>query len=720
LQIDRRTLKTFGGFAAGFVVVVIYGSVIIPRVSTTQAIPYGLYLQSLILGLLSSLLAIGLVLIYRSNRIINFAQGALGAVSATLANELTVRYQVPYVISLITGVVAGVAVAMIVEYAFVRRFAKAPRMILTVATIGIFEILSLVEFLPDLLNGSNTNRAHATGVFRSPFTAHFSLGPVAFTPDHIVALVLTPAVLVGLAYFFTRTRYGIATRAAAENSDRARLLGCRVKRVSLVVWGLAGFLSAMTAILRAPITGFQYSGLQGPELLLTGLAAAVLAKMESIPRTVIAAVLITEAQQAIFWAYGRAPLTDALLLFVVVGGLLLQRRRFGRVDASASTWRSVQEIRPIPRELKGLTEVRTASWAIRVGLIAVVATVPLFLGAGNTNLASLILIYAMVGLSLVILTGWSGNISLGQWSIVGVGALFAQRLAAASNPPDFFIVLILSGLMGAAVSLVIGLPALRIRNQLFLAVTTLAFAVAAGSWIFQWKILTTTNSIQRPFIFGRFDTTSEKAFFYICLGGLLFALYLARNLRRSRWGRNLIAMRDNEAQAQSLGMRLTTMRLSVFAISGFIAALAGALYAYNEQSVDYTRFLPQTSLLMFSMVVIGGMGSLVGPILGAVYIGVIQNYLSANLQLFATGFGLLVLLLVFPGGLGQVVFSLRDRFLRGLSEKHDITVPSLFADRALPEPVSELAEAAGLGEEELKRQEEKARQKVLAETGSRG
>src|SRR5205814_638923 len=151
--------------------------------SGSLAAPNGLYLQSLILGLLSSLLAIGLVLIYRANRIINFAQGALGSMAATLANELFARFSVPYVISLITGVVAGVLVALIVEFAFIRRFAKAPRMILTVATIGIFEILSLVEFLPDLLNSGDTTKTHATGAFRSPFTAHFNLGPVAFTAD---------------------------------------------------------------------------------------------------------------------------------------------------------------------------------------------------------------------------------------------------------------------------------------------------------------------------------------------------------------------------------------------------------------------------------------------------------------------------------------------------------------------------------------------------------
>ncbi len=715
---DRRALTSGGVFLGGFAVVVLAGKVILPRLANTVPVPNGMYLQGLVVGLLSSLLAIGLVLIYRSNRIINFAQGALGAVAATLANELFVIYHVPYVIAAITGLVAGTAVALFVEFAFVRRFANAPRLILTVATIGIFQILSVVEFLPQALN-RHADTQHLAGAFRSPFHAHFTFGHVEFGADHIIALIAVPLILLGLALFFTRTRYGVATRAAAENSERARLLGCRVKRVSFIVWGIAGLLSALTATLQAPILGFQYSGLQGPNLLLRGLAAAVLARMESIPATVAAAVLITMGEQTFFFAFGKSSLTDAFVLGVVVVGLLAQRKRFGRVDPGSSSWRAVEEVRPVPRELIRIPEVRRGRWGSRLALAAVVLTMPLYLSSARTNLVSVIMIYAMVGISLVILTGWSGNISLGQWAIVGVGALVAQRFASAAAPLDFFIILILCGVIGAAVSLAIGLPALRIRG-LFLAVTTLAFAIAASSWIFQWKILSTSNSVQRPALFGFLDTTGEGAFFYVALAGLLFALYIARNLRRSRWGRNLIAMRDNEAQAQSLGMRLTAMRLSAFAISGFIAALAGALYTYAEQSVDYSRFVSLLSILMFSMVVIGGMGSLAGPILGAVYVRGIQYFLPADLQLFATGFGLLILLLVFPGGLGQILYSLRDRFLRWVAEKRSIMVPSLFADRLVADPVSELAEAHALGAGEEAKMEARAKREVLAETRSRG
>lgn len=714
---ERRTLGTIAAFLIGFIVIVVCGKVVFPQAGGATVVPNGMYVQGLIIGLLSALLAIGLILIYRSNRIINFAQGALGAVAATLANQLSVVYRVPYFVALLTGIVAGVALSLFTEWAFIRRFAKAPRLILTVATIGIAQLLSILELLPTLLN-RNAQRQQETGTFRSPFTGSIEFGSVTFRADHLIVLIGVPLILGALAYFFGRTRYGVAARAVAENSERARLLGCRVKRVSLIVWGLAGLLSALTAILRAPILGFQLGAIQGPDLLLRALAAAVIARMESLPATVAAAVLITMGEQTLFFAFGATGLTDAFLLGVVVLGLLLQRKRFGRIDPGSSSWRSVQEVRPVPRELVHVSDVRTARWAGRAVLAAIAVILPFVLNSSRTNLATVVLVYSMVGLSLVVLTGWSGNISLGQWAIVGVGALVTQKLASASAPLDFFIILVIAGVCGAAVSLLIGLPALRIRG-LFLGVTTLAFAIAATNWIFQWDILTTDAPIVRPFMFGVIDTTSERSFYFIALVGVFVALYFARNLRRSRWGRNLIAMRDNETHAQAFGMRLTISRLGAFAISGFIAALAGSLYAYNAQSIDYNRFQPITSLVMFSLVVIGGMGSLTGPFLGAVYVLGIQYFLPTELQLFATGFGMLILLLVLPGGLGQAFYALRDRYLRFVAEKRDILVPSLIADRLEAAP-PELAEAKALGTGEETKARKKAKARVLEETGSRG
>jgi branched-chain amino acid transport system permease protein len=373
---------------------------------------------------------------------------------------------------------------------------------------------------------------------------------------------------------------------------------------------------------------------------------------------------------------------------VIIVALLLQTNRLGRVDQGASTWRAVQEIRRTPRELRALPQIQLGR-AVVLGLVGVLLLVPpFFLSASNASLASAILIYAMVGVSLVMLTGWSGNVSLGHWALVGIGAMVAgklvTRVVAPASPPNFFVVLIIAGLCGAVAAVLIGLPALRIRG-LFLGVTTLAFAVTAHSWILQWEIIKPVGAIVRPKVLG-IDVTSEFSFYYICVAGLLLALYAGRNLRRTRLGRSFIALRDNEMHAQAFGVRPISMKLAAFALSGFFAALAGGLLAYHQQALRFDRFTPEISLAIFSMIVIGGMGSMTGAVIGAVAVKTIQFYLPNEYQFLATGFGMLVLLMVFPGGLGEVVFRVRDRVLRRFADARKIVVPSLVADKRV-EPV---------------------------------
>ena len=177
------------------------------------------------------------------------------------------------------------------------------------------------------------------------------------------------------------------------------------------------------------------------------------------------------------------------------------------------------------------------------------------------------------------------------------------------------------------------------------------------------------------------DVTAEKDFYFICFGALVLALLLARNLRAARFGRVLIAMRDNERTALALGVSVARTKLAAFAASGFMAAVAGALYAYHQQQLRADRFPAEVSLLIFSMVVIGGMGSLSGAILGAIYVRGTQYFLPAQFQLAVTGFGVLLLLWLFPGGLGQILFALRDRYLRWVAARRQLLVPSLVADK---------------------------------------
>lgn len=686
----RRVATGVGSFLVGFAFVVLAGKVVFPGIGNSTAVPTGLYLQGLVVGLLGALLAIGLVLIYRANRIINFAQGELGAFAATMAAELYQVFHWPYFAAVFAGLAATVLSSLLIEFAVIRRFAKAPRLILTVATIGVAQILGFLEVAMPLILNRNVDRRDIRPSLESPFGVSFEFAQVQFTADHFVVLVVTPLVLVALALFFRFTRYGVAARATAENAERARLLGVRISRVSLVVWGLAGLLSAVTAILRAPVLGFTLGVIGGQGLMLRALAAAVIARMESLPVTVAASVLLTMAEQTIFFSFGQTGPSEGFLLFVIVAALLLQRQRLGRVDLGASTWRAVQEVRRIPAELRSVPEVRRARLALMGTLGLVTIGLPFVLSGSNTNLVSAILIYAMVGISIVMLTGWSGNVSLGHWAFVGVGALAAGKIASGSNPQDFFLTLLFAGLLGAAVAMLIGLPALRIRG-LFLGVTTLAFAIVAYSWFFQLGILTPEGAIPRPKLLGAIDITSEFAYYYVCLGALLLTALAGWNIRRTRTGRNFIALRDNELQAQALGVRPVRAKLAAFAISGFFAALAGGLYAYHQQALRFDRFPAEFSLALFAMVVIGGMGSMTGAVLGAVYLRGVQFFLPAEYQLLATGFGMLILLLVFPGGLGQIVFAWRDRFLRWVAARNQILVPSLVADRRIEEAVFEAA-----------------------------
>ena len=203
---------------------------------------------------------------------------------------------------------------------------------------------------------------------------------------------------------------------------------------------------------------------------------------------------------------------------------------------------------------------------------------PLVLPERFSGRFTLVVITAIVGVSLVILTGWSGQISLGQFAIAGIGSGVAGGLAVRGW--DFFICLGVAGLAGALVAVLIGLPALRIQG-LFLAVTTLAFAFTVQFFFlnrdyFGWWLPKTGETVARPRLYGFFSTQSDTRFYFVCLIFLGLSLLVARSVRKNRLGRVLIGVRDNSRAVQAYGVNLARNRLAAFAISGFIAAVAGA------------------------------------------------------------------------------------------------------------------------------------------------
>lgn len=675
-----------------------------------SSLPRGVFINGLVVGTLYALIAMGLILVYRANRVINFAQAQLGAVPAVLALLLMTIHDWPYLVVVPIALGGGALLGGAVELGFVRRFQSASRMALTVVTIGVGFLLLILEVAVKYWLGGDLE--HVT-TFPTPFQGfEFALGIVRFTGDSVVTVLIVSVLVAALAAFFRFTDLGIAVRAAAENAPRASLLGVPVGRVSTIVWVIAGLLSAVGIFLRAPLMGLPIAGFVGPAVLIFGLAAAVMARMEHLPTALLSGMFVGIVDQTVLFATGRASLASGAILVVILVALLVQKADVSRAMLTGSNWEMVKNYRPIPAELRRLPEVtnaRKGMWG-SVALLALLA--PFLFGAGGASFATLILIFSMVGVSLVVLTGWAGQISLGQFAIAGSGAAIAGGLAANYNT-DFFVALTAAGLGGALIALLVGLPALRIQG-LLLAVTTLAFAFAVRDVVlnreyFPWLLPDQSSFVERPWLYGhiRLDEPSQLGpitltghakLYYLTLILLLLVMGGAAAFRSSRSGRLLMGVRDNSRMTEAFGISSVHTRLVAFAVSGFIAALAGALLAYEQGAVDSGTFTPERSIQIFVMTVIGGIGSLSGAVLGAVFVlgvpllpGLRQIEL---VELLSSGLGVLIILYFLPGGLTEGMYRLRDQYLRWVAARHDLHVPSLVADSLVGEQDDEVILAA--------------------------
>jgi ABC-type branched-subunit amino acid transport system ATPase component/ABC-type branched-subunit amino acid transport system permease subunit len=577
----------------------------------------------------------------------------------------------------------------VTEVAVIRRFAKSPRLILTVVTIGLQQIFIAAQLaLPSLFNFDIVPDVPL------PFDFRFSWGPALFNPGHILILIVVPIVVAGMAAFFRYTDIGIAVRASAESADRAALLGIPVKRIGLLVWIIAAGLSGIGVLLRMPIQGVSLGQVASPRILLAALAAAVIGRMQNLPLTFCAALVLGMMEHAVLFITGRTTIVNAVYFAIILVTLLVQSSKFfgfaqGVIsraeETGVSTWQAIREVRPIPRELSKLRIVR---WTLIGGGVAIVAFllfVPLAMDQGTVNLFGLGLISAMIVMSMVVLTGWAGQISLGHLAFVSVGSSVAGVLAQQGK--HFFVALLVAGLVGAGVSMVIGIPALRIRG-LYLAVTTLAFAIFTGTFLlneeyFDWLVPDTSFRVVRPVLFNKFATESEYVFYYVVLFAAVLVAGSVWSLRHSRTGRALVASRDNTRAAQSYGVSPIRAQLTAFGLSGFLAAFAGAMYFYHQHDLPEIIRETPANLRIFSVAVIGGLGSIPGALFGAAYQTIIEFSpfaRSPETRYFATGVGVLLILIVLPAGLGGLLYDIRDALLRRVARRKDIVVPSLLAD----------------------------------------
>ena len=304
--------------------------------------------------------------------------------------------------------------------------------------------------------------------------------------------------------------------------------------------------------------------------------------------------------------------------------------------------------------------------------VAVAALLPFVLDVGRSFLMSQICIYGVIALSLTVLTGWSGQVSLGQFGLVAVGADMTAHLAGGV---PLILLLPFAGVVTAIVSVLVGLTALRIRG-LYLAVSTLGFALFMQTSVlpttcwtvpFVHKTLCTglpdpqSTLISRPTLFG-LGLTSERAFAWFSLGVLILSLLMVRVWRDRGIARRLIAVRDNEIAAGSAGIPVVRTKLMAFALSGFIAGYAGVCLAFATERFSTDTFDPTFSILVVSMVVIGGLDSIPGAVLGALYlVGLPAIFGSTtSVQFLTSGIGLMAFILYLPGGMAEVMHQIGD------------------------------------------------------------
>jgi branched-chain amino acid transport system permease protein len=630
-------------------------------------VPAGAWVRGAVIGMLTALLAMGLALVYRANRIVNFSQADLGFVPVSLVVGLVVFWQWPYMIGLVAGLAAAVVVGAAVEFGLVRRFRHASRLVLTVATIGIAQLLTVAA----LIMPSWWGQRPASQRIPPPFDVRLTVGSFVLGANDLIALVAAPATMVALALFLDRTRTGLAIRASAERTDRAAMLGIPVGRIATVVWVVATLLSFTALFLRAGILGIPWGSAAGVATLIPAIAALAIGRLEDLPAVAVTGVALGILEYGVSWNASSPLLVTPIIGGAVFVTLLVRRVQYGRADdPRASTWRLAEEIRPAVAAPAIRRQWHTIKATTAGVAVAGMLLVPVLLRVDQVIKATAIVAFSLICLSLVVLSGWAGQISLGQVAFVAIGAATSAAATSRWNA-DLSLALLIGGTMGALAALAVGLPALRLQG-LYLAVTTLVFASIVTAWLlndrfFDWVPNTRLN---RPPLFGRIQIDDAGRYYLYSLAVLAIVFLTLRRVRSSATGRAIIAVRDNEPGAAAFGIRTVRVKLTAFAISGGVAGIGGALFVHLNQSFDLASYGTGESLDVFAATVVGGLGSLFGAVLGATFLWGIRWFVPASEWRFlASSTGVLFVLLVLPGGLAGLAARLRDRLLSLLEER---------------------------------------------------
>jgi ABC-type branched-subunit amino acid transport system ATPase component/branched-subunit amino acid ABC-type transport system permease component len=637
-------------------------------------------LQIIVLGAITgtsySLFGMGLSLTYQSTRVINFAQGAIGVIPALFVATQVVDHGWNYWVALPIALLLAAATGALMELLIIRRLRKAPRLVVLVATIAFAQLLLIPgQFMVNL----NTTKLGTTA-FPVPFHGTWNVAGISLTSSNLLILVAAPLIALALSLFMRRTNVGMASRGMAENFEAAELAGVPTGRVSVAVWAIAGLLAGVAAILvgpTQPVLGSLFGANGGgaisneSDLLIRGLGAAMMGGLISLPQIFGAGVVLGIVEALVAWNYPTSGAVDLVIVALIIGSLLVRKdlRQLAR-GGEESSWSLAGTVRPLASGLRRLPRVRAAHWTVVASVVGLALLIPCLVHPYQDVLYSSLALFVLISLSLVILTGWAGQVSLGQAGFVVVGAFVGGRMEQLGYPLLGTVVFVVAA--GAVCALIVGLPALRLRG-LFLAVTTLAFGVLASGYLTQasWLVSTTgatSTVLFRPNSHG-INLNDELTYYYFVLAITIVGVLMVHQMRRTGVARKMRAVRDNETMAAALSVSPSGTKLTAFVLSGAMASVAGLFYGmllFHFGQAGLTS--PQLSLILITLVVIGGTTSITGAILGTLYmIGIPYFVTSAWVDLFVSGGGLLLVIMFVPGGLASVAFKIRDRVVRALT-----------------------------------------------------
>lgn len=654
------------------------------------------FLLFLLLGLgagsVYALLGLGLVLKYRSTGVIDFAHGAVAMWSAYVFVNLrsTGALQLPWIVlpheipltsdgqgvslwlALVITLVYGTALGLVLFLVVYRPLLRAAPLTKVCASVGVMLFFEAVA----VLNFGTTSLATSAILPSSPIR----VAGIAFPSDRLVLAGIVIVVAGALALVYHWTKFGLATRASAENETGASLIGISPTGIAGRNWVIASFIATGSGILITPISSLDPSSYT--LFVVPALGAALIGRFQSFWWTAGAGLGLGILQseliklQTIFTWLPQQGLSDGVPFIIILITMTLSARRLG-ARGSSGGWKNPALGRP-SRPL--LTSIIT----FVVGLIILVALQGSLRAAFMSSIISV-----CICLSLVLLSGFVGQVSLAQMSFVGVGAFILSHLSGDLGIP-FPFSLILGALLVVPLGILIGLPALRVRG-VSLAVVTLAAAAAMDALVFSNVGFTGGlggRKVPAPSLFGlNLGISNGTTYPTITFGVLLLVIvvfvgYCVARLRTSATGRMMIAVRSNERAAAYVGIKVAPLKIFAFALSSFIAGIGGGLLAYQQGTVSSASFAVFTSLSLLAVVYVAGIGRVAGAVIAGLmfaadglFVSLLDKFLHVGqYQMIVAGIALAVTAIGNPNGVASEmagekglalrITKLRDRIFR--------------------------------------------------------